>query len=96
MADKTLELCITQEQYDILNDLYANHDARRKLETFNATGNLANLDIVWLRSAANIYSFIYNAQKPNIHCITCITAFVKPLLHQIHLYEQTNGLTTNY
>lgn len=79
--DRTLDCLIDKEEYDFLK---SEKDA---LEEQAATGNLRNLDPVWLKGAALIYQKIYNQQRPNINCRTCIAAFVRPLLHQIHQFE---------
>jgi hypothetical protein len=82
MSDHTLKCLINKEEYDFLNT------ERDALEMHSATGNLRNLDSIWLKGAANVYQKIFSATRPNINCRTCIAQFVRPLLHQIHEYEK--------
>lgn len=81
-TDPTKNLLINKEQYDFLKEY------KDALAMQAATGNLSNLDPIWIRGAAALYSMIYNQPRPNINCRACIDAFVKPLYYQIQKYEQ--------
>jgi hypothetical protein len=81
-GDPTMNLLIDKEQYDFLKE------KKNELATQAATGNLSNLDPIWIKGASEIYSLIYGQPRPNINCRTCVEAFVKPLYYQIQKYEQ--------
>jgi hypothetical protein len=81
--DWTLDLLINKEQYDFINQ------ERAALDLFHATGNLKNLDPAYLKYLANTSALIYNIKRPNVNCPQCVAQMLRPLIHQLHKYEES-------
>lgn len=82
MNDPTMNLLINKEQYDFINQ------ERYALDMFNATGNMKNFDPAYTKGIANITALIYNVKRPNVNCPACVSQMLRPLIHQLHKYEE--------